>query len=350
MFGAFAISVPDVCGYLYDGPTTNFSKISIFGDFNPPVKDDPFQDDATTHFETCDFEWYGGERRKRRGQIGYSHSDRSRQRYVPTLAIPSAEEKEAAREAFLTERKLKYRDFQKIIVPAINDPAVETAFIFPFPLEYRPCSPFSGAIRPTPSFGSETKKLIVLKEYWRPRDVAGGNKEGDIYTILHAHECPNIALFGTGNDLCELVTRTQEFANKDCSRLRWSPGKNEATLTPLRQYRMTLPIIGKSLTDFKTSKEFVSAIADAMKAHDAAYFKANILHSDISVGNILISDSGGLLIDWDSCVTVDPAHGLTRPRKRTGTWQFMSVSLLRNPITHHHDIEDDRESAFYVLL
>jgi hypothetical protein len=28
----------------------------------------------------------------------------------------------------------------------------------------------------------------------------------------------------------------------------------------------------------------------------------------------------------------------------------MSVSLLRNPIIHHHDIEDDRESAFYVLL
>jgi hypothetical protein len=268
---------PDVCAYLnddlHDGPKSDFSKISNFVDFNSSVKDHPLQDDAATaHFETCDIARYEEERKKRRGQIGYSHSDRSGQGCHPTLSIPSAEEKEAAREAFLTERKLKYRDLQKIIVPAINDPAVETAFIFPFPLEYRPCSPFSGAIRPTPSFGSETKKLIVLKEYWRPRDVAGGNKEGDIYTILHAHECPDIALFGTGNDLCELVTRTQEFANKDCSRLRWSPGKNEATLTPLRQYRMTLPIIGKSLTDFKTSKEFVSAIADAMKGNNVSSF------------------------------------------------------------------------------
>ncbi|KAF8191343.1 hypothetical protein BJ912DRAFT_1098407 [Pholiota molesta] len=112
---------------------------------------------------------------------------------------------------------------------------------------------------------------------------------------------------------------------------------------------MTLPIISKSLTDFRSSKEFVTAIADAMKTHDAAYFKANILHRDISVRNILISDSGGLLIDWDLCVTVDPAQGLSRPHKRTGTWQFMSARLLESP-SHYHDIEDDRESALYVIL
>jgi hypothetical protein len=28
----------------------------------------------------------------------------------------------------------------------------------------------------------------------------------------------------------------------------------------------------------------------------------------------------------------------------------MSIHLLRNPITHHYDIEDDRESALYLML
>lgn len=320
---------PDVCGYLNDdlpdGPKTDFSKISIFVEFNFSAKDDPFQDDAMAPFKICYFERYEEGHRKRRGQIGsytaalaglqfrvhvfsvsicgknarfirwdrcgavvsrrfnylthphlladffwrYSHLDRSRQGYDPTVSIPSAEENEAAREAFLVERKLSYRDFRKMLVPDINDPTVEKAFIIPLPLEYQPCSPCSRATRPTVAFDLETKKLVFLKEYWRP-DVAGGNKEGDIYTILHVHGVPNIAPFGTGNDVREHVTRTQEFANKDWVRLRRYSGRDEVALTPLRQYRMTLLVIGKPLTDFKSSKEFVSAIADAMKGENSS--------------------------------------------------------------------------------
>jgi len=40
-------------------------------------------------------------------------------------------------------------------------------------------------------------------------------------------------------------------------------------------------------------------------AHDAAYYDANILHRDISVGNIMISEGGGFLIDWNMCVHVE---------------------------------------------
>ena len=43
-------------------------------------------------------------------------------------------------------------------------------------------------------------------------------------------------------------------------------------------------------------------------AHDGAYYDASILHRDISVGNIMISEGGGgeFLIDWDMCVRVGP--------------------------------------------
>ena len=37
----------------------------------------------------------------------------------------------------------------------------------------------------------------------------------------------------------------------------------------------------------------------ALLAHDDALNKAGVLHRDISVGNILIADGRGILIDWD---------------------------------------------------
>src|SRR6266478_5029459 len=41
-------------------------------------------------------------------------------------------------------------------------------------------------------------------------------------------------------------------------------------------------------------------------AHQQAHDQAQILHRDISAGNIMISDTGeGLLIDWDSAKHLD---------------------------------------------
>ncbi|KIL55725.1 hypothetical protein M378DRAFT_17686 [Amanita muscaria Koide BX008] len=70
-------------------------------------------------------------------------------------------------------------------------------------------------------------------------------------------------------------------------------------------------------------------MADAMQAHQHAYFNAHVLHRDISAGNILITYEGkGLLIDWDLCVKLmDPNNGNKFvPARRpdwTGTWQFI---------------------------
>jgi len=100
-----------------------------------------------------------------------------------------------------------------------------------------------------------------------------------------------------------------------------------------RHYRMGFLTVGRSLLRFKSSHEYVSAIADAMEgehifltrgiiiyhlsAHQCALVKAGILHCDISVGNILIDKDGrGLLIDWDLCAQVD-SHVLPRRCGRT---------------------------------
>jgi len=52
-------------------------------------------------------------------------------------------------------------------------------------------------------------------------------------------------------------------------------------------------------------------------AHDAAYYDASILHRDISVGNIMISEGGGFLIDWDMCVRVGSGAKSSRRVERT---------------------------------
>jgi len=55
-------------------------------------------------------------------------------------------------------------------------------------------------------------------------------------------------------------------------------------------------------------------------AHDAAYYDAEILHRDISMGNIMISEGGGgggFLIDWDMYVHVGLGAQLSGRVERT---------------------------------
>ncbi|KZT18288.1 hypothetical protein NEOLEDRAFT_1036770, partial [Neolentinus lepideus HHB14362 ss-1] len=88
--------------------------------------------------------------------------------------------------------------------------------------------------------------------------------------------------------------------------------------------------------------------------HKEAYEKAGILHRDLSFNNIVLigeeNNERGILIDWDlsrSLVSLDTEKA--RVRGRTGTWQFISHALLRNP-TKKHTIQDDLESSFWILL
>ncbi|KAF8224872.1 hypothetical protein L208DRAFT_1080716, partial [Tricholoma matsutake] len=86
-------------------------------------------------------------------------------------------------------------------------------------------------------------------------------------------------------------------------------------------------------------------------AHQHAYFDAQVLHRDISAGNILITIMGkGLLIDWDLCLNLNNGReGSARRPDRTGTWQFMSAALLQNK-GKNNELEDDRESCLHVLI
>jgi len=57
-------------------------------------------------------------------------------------------------------------------------------------------------------------------------------------------------------------------------------------------------------------------------AHDRIYYDASILHHNISIENIMISEEeegGGFLIDWDMCVHIGPgAKSSKRVEKTVG--------------------------------
>ncbi|KAF8872107.1 hypothetical protein CPB84DRAFT_1967539 [Gymnopilus junonius] len=388
---------------LPEGTITDFSKMSIFLEFKSRPEGDPFRDPKNYKKPKADnfrFESADDKPTENRGQIGsyaaaiagsqfrlhlfsvsicrenarlirwdragavvtqsfnykkepelladffwrYSHLDLRQKGYDPTCSVALEEDitKMGDYERDLQEANSIHREFRKLLVPDRKEPDKGSQFIISYPPYYESYSPFARATRGMLAYDLEADALVYLKDYWRA-DADGMEKEGDIYTILEDYNVPNIAPFGQGNDVEDHRTLTHLLRSFEWA--CWT-----VSMVQLRQYRMTLKVVGHPLTDFSSSREFVSAVADAMEAHDVAYFDARILHRDISVGNILITEEGkGLLIDWDLCIDLRrEATGGRRP-SRTGTWQFMSAALLKSP-SSKHDIEDDRESAFYVLI
>ena len=66
-------------------------------------------------------------------------------------------------------------------------------------------------------------------------------------------------------------------------------------------------------------------------AHDGAYYDASILHHNISVGNIMISEGGeggGFLIDWDMYVRIGPVAKSPERVERTVSIFFWSQNCL----------------------
>ncbi|KAG1898025.1 uncharacterized protein F5891DRAFT_1240372 [Suillus fuscotomentosus] len=188
---------------------------------------------------------------------------------------------------------------------------------------------------------SRSDRVVYLKDT-RRIESNDMQKEGDTYRQLHSYQVPHIAPFERGNDLEGYGSRT---VTHDYVEESWVCGMPFAT--GRIYYPMVLGVVGRELSTFRSTRELVNAVADALEAHEDAYHKAGILHRDVSVGNLIVTDDGeGLLIDWDLCRKCGTIQ--KRRHDRTGTWQFMSGALLSDP-TKHQDFEDDLESFLHVL-
>ena len=108
-------------------------------------------------------------------------------------------------------------------------------------------------------------------------------------------------------------------------------------------------------------------------AHREAYYIGRVLHRDVSAGNIVIYNGGGLLIDWDMSKDFDLtsddktisrtvgfiSHILDSCPYRLfryfqGTWAFQSLRLSKRPKKNQpqpvHCRLDDLESFYHVLF
>ena len=185
-----------------------------------------------------------------------------------------------------------------------------------------------------PSTGQDEEKkgpwseprVIYMKDAWRSlSDLADVEvkAEHEIYEILHRHGTPNIPEHVAGGDVDGGRTQTQDLADAPwvCVRPR---------ISPYQHYRLVHRIVGRALFKFECTKQLVIAVFDALQgalirmyandtltcereAHSHAFNVAKILHRDVSVGNIILTDEGkGLLIDWELAKNVDEG-GSRRP-------------------------------------
>ncbi|KAI1782440.1 hypothetical protein LXA43DRAFT_977568 [Ganoderma leucocontextum] len=141
----------------------------------------------------------------------------------------------------------------------------------------------------------------------------------------------------------------------------------ERTLRLHKHYRLVAQEVAMSLDRFEYPQQLVQVMFDCVFAHGQAATKLEtpLLHHDISSGNILmyprvrVDEDGvvtlkwrGILADWEMSKPLhkDKSEPRTaRQPERTGTWQYLSIALLR-PGLIQVGIPDELESFFHVLL
>ncbi|KAH9889455.1 hypothetical protein C8Q73DRAFT_766158 [Cubamyces lactineus] len=200
--------------------------------------------------------------------------------------------------------------------------------------------------------GNKDRPFVYVKDCWRVVHERS-ELEGDILAVLNQHEVSNVPTV-----LCHGDVEGQRTVSQDV----WAslhPTK-ECRMKAHQHYRLVVNEVGLPLKKFPNGRELVSVLIDCIEAHEEAYTKANIMHRDISVGNILLIPCGehpvdkqplykGMLADWELSKRTEYNELEARHPDRTGTWQFLSTHALSNPKAQIQ-IADELESFFHVLL
>ncbi|KAI0359649.1 hypothetical protein OH77DRAFT_1046834 [Trametes cingulata] len=187
--------------------------------------------------------------------------------------------------------------------------------------------------------------FVYLKDAWR---VVSDHidKEGVILETLREHKVEFVPTLICHGDLAGQGTKAQAV---------WKKLYPDETcyLKEHKHYRLAVEEVGKSLEEFASGSEFVTALLCCVVAHQQAYEKG-IIHRDISAGNILLYQRPdgqwhGLLNDWELSKQRVHQEGEGRQPDRTGTWQFLSANAL-NDHAKTIVVQDELESFFHVLL
>ncbi|CCM01096.1 uncharacterized protein FIBRA_03144 [Fibroporia radiculosa] len=206
-------------------------------------------------------------------------------------------------------------------------------------------SPTGRATKGYVAFDMFLKKLVFVKDTWRVKSSRVPT-ERQVYEDLWKHQVKNIVTPLCGGDVRALrsdggavfhVTETQKYLKT-----------NESARV---QYRLIVYEVCQPLQDYKDSRQLIKVLYDALRSHRDAWERARILHRDISVGNVMIEWDGtsfrGILNDWDLCKYKDDLKNGPIQPQRSGTWQFMSALLLKDP-KKLQEVSDDLESFVHL--
>ncbi|KAK0495542.1 hypothetical protein EDD18DRAFT_1392243 [Armillaria luteobubalina] len=265
-----------------------------------------------------------------------SHADDVTRGWDTTVTEPTLDEAARARHSLDIDQPEALYKFA--VYDDIDLDAEPSYLIAGRPFE-RHAYPTGHATRCFIAYHLAENRNVFMKDTWRivaPDLVA----EGQIYERLHKAEVPHIAEFILAGDIPGPTHKTV-----------FKPGFG--LQRQYQHYRLVLGTIGRPLTSFGSSWEMVNAVKDALIAHQQAFEKLQIMHQDISVGNVLITEDinghlGGILIDWDLCQLTDKITKGSNSVERTGTWQFISAKLLLDP-SAPRTITDELESLLHVL-
>ncbi|MCJ1430243.1 hypothetical protein MMC29_008160 [Sticta canariensis] len=152
-------------------------------------------------------------------------------------------------------------------------------------------------------------------------------------------------------------TPIQSFTCEESSATRHLPYRNRV-LTYL-----AISPAGRPLQEFKSVLEVLQAFRDAIRQHRELFLRRNILHRDISLNNIILtnpeqnSGCSGMLIDLDLAVLVgeDGKNETSEERNMTGTLEYIAIQILEGATRKEtagtdHTYRHDLESFFYVFL
>ena len=165
----------------------------------------------------------------------------------------------------LRKQNSRHCEFRQVSINDRDDPAVYKTFLISYPLDYDYTvrMVFGRGTRGMRGWDMEANRMVYIKDYWR---AEGGEKEGEIYRSLEEKNVPKIARFYCGNDVCREIceNNVSQEGHETVSQTKTSDWTCPGT-SSVRHYRMALDRVGRELSEFRSTRELVTAIADAMQ-------------------------------------------------------------------------------------
>ncbi|KAI0759291.1 hypothetical protein BD413DRAFT_675011 [Trametes elegans] len=228
-----------------------------------------------------------------------------------------------------------------------------------------------------------SRRFVYLKDCWRPfgsdvklegeyiNELNGGKAAPYVPRLLCHGDVAAAQGFPTAPRPATGSKRTIDDVMETDRQTPYPKEDDRTASSDYRHYRIVYKDVCLDFISFVSSEQLVRFTYQCIVGHGYAYEDHNLLHRDVSSGNVLIlprledalESAGlppgtkevvwnGILTDWELAKVVpkDESNEKARQPERTGTWQFMSVYYVRHQAKLPVTVADDLESFFHVFL